>query len=119
MDYGVSHGVTVYDDWEYYSSSQHRRYAYCRDCGDGEYEYRSHSTTTKYSTYTSTQHRVNRYCSTCDSNVGSASYESHSFSYGSWQNYNGTQHRRTKTWPRLRIFHLRLRESQLQLRELD
>ena len=37
------------------------------------------------------------YCSTCDSNVGSATYESHSFSYGSWQNYNGTQHRRTKT----------------------
>lgn len=97
VDMGVSHGATRYEDWEYYSSSQHRRYAYCADCGEGEYEYGRHSTTTKYSTYTSTQHRVNRYCSTCDSNVGSATYESHSFSYGSWQNYNGTQHRRTKT----------------------
>ena len=97
VDYGVSHGATRYEDWEYYSSSQHRRYAYCADCGEGEYEYGRHSTTTRYSTYTSTQHRVNRYCATCDSNVGSTTYESHSFSYGSWQNYNGTQHRRTKT----------------------
>ncbi len=97
VDYGVSHGATRYEDWEYYNSSQHRRYAYCADCGEGEYEYRSHSTTTKYSTYTSTQHRVNRYCATCDSNVGSATYESHDFSYGSWQNYNDTQHRRAKT----------------------
>ncbi len=94
---GVSHGTTLYEDWEYYSSSQHRRYAYCADCGDGSYQYGSHSTTTRYSTYTSSQHRVNRYCSTCDSNVGSTTYESRDFSYGSWQNYNGTQHRRTKT----------------------
>ena len=33
--------------------------------------------------YTSTQHRVVDYCSTCDSNVGSATYESHSFQL--WQ----------------------------------
>ena len=97
VDYGVSHGATRYEDWEYYSSSQHRRYAYCADCGEGEYEYGRHSTREQYEQYTSSQHRVVDYCSTCDSNVGSATYESHSFSYGNWQNYNGTQHRRTKT----------------------
>lgn len=97
VDMGVSHGATRYEDWEYYSSSQHRRYAYCADCGEGEYEYGRHSTREQYEQYTSSQHRVVDYCSTCDSNVGSATYESHSFTYGSWQNYNGTQHRRTKT----------------------
>ena len=97
VDMGVSHGVTVYDDWEYYNRSEHRRYAYCRDCGEGEYEYDWHDTREEYEQYTSTQHRVVDYCSTCDSNVGSASYESHSFTYGCWQNYNGTQHRRNKT----------------------
>ena len=97
VDYGVSHGVTVYDDWEYYTSSQHRRYAYCRDCGEGSYQYASHSSTTRYNTYTSTQHKVQKYCSTCGSYVGSTTYESHDFSYGSWQNYSSSQHRRTKT----------------------
>ena len=97
VDSGVSHGATRYEDWEYYSRTQHRRYAYCADCGEGEYEYGRHSTREQYEQYTSSQHRVVDYCSTCDSSVGSATYESHSFSYGSWQNYNGTQHRRTKT----------------------
>ena len=97
VDMGVSHGATRYEDWQYYSRTQHRRYAYCTDCGEGEYEYARHSTREQYEQYTSSQHRVVDYCSTCDSSVGSATYESHSFSYGSWQNYNGTQHRRTKT----------------------
>ena len=97
VDYGVSHGATRYEDWEYYNSSQHRRYAYCADCGEGEYEYARHSTREQYEQYTSSQHRVVDYCSTCGSSVGSATYESHDFSFGNWQNYNGTQHRRTKT----------------------
>ena len=97
VDIGVSHGVTRYEDWQYYSRTQHRRYAYCADCGEGEYEYARHSTREQYEQYSSSQHRVVDYCSTCDSSVGSATYESHSFSYGSWQNYNGTQHRRTKS----------------------
>ena len=37
-----------------------------------------HSTREQYEQYTSSQHRVVDYCSTCDSNVGSATYESHS-----------------------------------------
>ena len=97
VDDGVSHGPTRYEDWEYYNRSEHRRYAYCRDCGEGEYEYDWHNTREEYEQYTSSQHRVVEYCYTCDSNVGSATYESHSFSYGSWQNYSSTQHRRTKT----------------------
>ena len=97
VDMGVSHGVTRYEDWQYYSRTQHRRYAYCADCGEGEYEYARHSTREQYEQYSSSQHRVVDYCSTCDSSVGSTTYESHSFSYGSWSNYNGTQHRRTKT----------------------
>ena len=97
VDSGVSHGATVYGAWQYYSSAQHRRYASCADCGEGSYEYAGHSTTTRYNTYTSSQHKVQRYCSTCGSYVGSTTYESHDFSYGSWQNYSATQHRRTKT----------------------
>lgn len=97
VDSGVSHGATVYGAWQYYSSAQHRRYASCADCGEGSYEYAGHSTTTRYNTYTSSQHKVQRYCSTCGSYVGAATYESHDFSYGSWQNYSATQHRRTKT----------------------
>lgn len=97
VDSGTSHGTYVYDDWEYYNSSRHRRYHYCSDCGEGSYSYGYHSTTTSYGQYSSTQHSVQSYCSTCGSYVGSASYASHSFSYGSWQSYNGTQHRRLKT----------------------
>ena len=97
VDMGVSHGVTVYDDWEYYNRSEHRRYAYCRDCGEGEYEYDWHDTREEYEQYTSTQHRVVDYCSTCDSNVGTATYASHSFSCGAWTDYSDTQHRRTKS----------------------
>ena len=97
VDSGVSHGATVYGAWQYYSSAQHRRFVSCADCGEGSYEYAGHSTTTRYNTYTSSQHKVQRYCSTCGSYVGSATYESHSFTYGSWQNYSATQHRRTKT----------------------
>lgn len=97
VDSGVSHGATVYGAWQYYSSAQHRRFVSCADCGEGSYEYAGHSTTTRYNTYTSSQHKVQRYCSTCGSYVGAATYESHDFSYGSWQNYSATQHRRTKT----------------------
>lgn len=97
VDSGVSHGATVYGAWQYYSSAQHRRFVSCADCGEGSYEYAGHSTTTRYNTYTSSQHKVQRYCSDCGSYVGSATYESHSFTYGSWQNYSATQHRRTET----------------------
>lgn len=34
VDSGTSHGQTVYGDWEYDSSSQHRRHASCEDCGE-------------------------------------------------------------------------------------
>ncbi len=97
MDYGTSHGNYSYGSWEYYNSSRHRRYYSCDDCGEGSYSYGYHSTSTQYSQYSSTQHQKGSYCSTCSSYVGSTSYESHSFTYGSWQNYDGTQHRRTKT----------------------
>ena len=95
MDYGTSHGTYSYGSWEYYSSTRHRRYYSCNDCGEGSYSYGSHSTTTKYSSYSSTQHQYGSYCSTCSSYVGSTSYANHSFSYGSWTKYNASQHRRT------------------------
>ena len=97
VDMGVSHGTTRYEDWEYYSRTQHRRYAYCADCGEGEYEYGRHSTREQYEQYTSSQHRITSYCSVCSSDIGSASYENHDFSYGSWQNYSDSRHRRTRT----------------------
>ncbi|MDD3229291.1 MAG: hypothetical protein PHE09_08740 [Oscillospiraceae bacterium] len=96
VDSGTSHGTYVYGSWEYYNSSRHRRYYYCSDCGEGSYTYGYHSTATNYAQYSTTQHSVTSYCATCDTNI-STSYASHSFSYGSWQNYSGTQHRRLKT----------------------
>ena len=95
MDYGTSHGSYSYGAWEYYNSSRHRRYYSCSDCGEGSYSYGYHSTTTKYTEYSSTQHKYGSYCSTCSSYVGSTSYASHNFSYGSWSNYSSSQHRRT------------------------
>lgn len=39
--YATGHSYS-YGSWEEYSSSQHRREAYCRNCGDSDYEYASH-----------------------------------------------------------------------------
>ena len=96
MNSGTSHSYS-YGGWEYYNSSRHRRTGTCTSCGATTYSYGYHSTSTQYSQYSSTQHSYGQYCSTCASYVGSISYASHNFSYGSWQNYNGTQHRRLKT----------------------
>ncbi len=93
---GVSHGTYTYGSWSYYSTSQHRRYYSCSDCGEGTYQYGSHSTTTQYSNYSDTQHSIVKYCSTCSSNVGSTTYGNHSYTYGSWSSYSSSQHRRTK-----------------------
>ena len=95
MDSGTSHGTYSYGAWEYYNSSRHRRYYSCNDCGEGSYSYGYHSTTTKYTEYSSTQHKYGKYCSTCESYVGTTSYASHNFTYGSWTKYSSTQHRRT------------------------
>ncbi len=94
MASGVSHSYS-YGSWQYYSTSQHRRAGTCTSCNATTYSYGSHSKTMKYSPYSSTQHSYGQYCSTCASYVGSVSYANHSFSYGAWQNYSETQHRRT------------------------
>ena len=94
VDMGESHGATVYDGWEYYNRTQHRRYAYCADCGEGEYEYDRHSTREQYEQYSAGQHRVTEYCDVCGHTVGYASYEDHRFAYGAWGAYNDAQHRR-------------------------
>ena len=72
VDMGESHGATVYDDWEYYNRTQHRRCAYCADCGEGEYEYDRHSTREQYEQYSAGQHRVTDYCDVCGHTVGYA-----------------------------------------------
>ena len=98
VDWGTTHGSYSYGDWTYYTTSQHRRYGTCNDCGGGgKYQYGSHSTTTEYTQYSDTLHHVTRHCATCDSDVGSSSTQSHSFSYGSWAKDSATQHRRTKS----------------------
>ena len=95
---GVSHGTYTYGDWAYYSSSQHRRYGTCNDCGGGgKYEYASHSTTAQYTQYSDAQHKVTQHCDTCNSDIGSATYESHTYTYGAWTSASATQHKRTKT----------------------
>lgn len=96
VDSGTSHSYS-YGSWTYYNSSQHSRTATCTRCGSTTTSYSSHSTTTRYNTYTSTQHEVQKYCSACSSYIGSTAYESHSFTYGDWQDYSETQHRRSKT----------------------
>ena len=98
VDWGTSHGSYSYGDWEYYSTSQHRRYGTCDDCGGGgKYQYGRHSTSTEYYEYNETQHTVEKYCSVCNSDVGSATKQNHSLKYGSWENDSDTQHRRSAT----------------------
>lgn len=98
VDWGTSHGSYSYGDWEYYSTSQHRRYGTCDDCGGGgKYQYGRHSTSTKYYEYNETQHTVEKYCSVCNSDVGSSTTQNHSLKYGSWENDSDTQHRRSTT----------------------
>ena len=96
VDWGTSHGSYSYGDWEYYSTSQHRRYGTCDDCGGGgKYQYGRHSTSTEYYEYNETQHTIEKYCSVCNSDVGSSTTQNHSLKYGSWENDSDTQHRRS------------------------
>ena len=98
VDWGTSHGSYSYGDWEYYSTSQHRRYGTCDDCGGGgKYQYGRHSTSTEYYEYDDSKHTVEKYCSVCNSDVGSATKQNHSLKYGSWENDSDTQHRRSAT----------------------
>ena len=117
--YATGHSYS-YGSWEQYSASQHRREAYCRNCGDSDYEYASHSmsqhsrtascrtcgySTTDYgnhsystgswSKYSDTQHRRSKTCSGCGAST--YDYANHSYSYGSWVSDSETQHKRTKT----------------------
>ncbi len=98
LSYGATHGPYTYGSWKYYNTTSHRRTYTCSYGDSGTYsETERHSTTTSYSQYSATQHKVSSYCATCSSNVGSASYANHNFTYGSWTNYSATQHRRTKS----------------------
>ena len=96
VDTGTSHGRVVYDDWEYYNSSRHRRYEYCEDCGEGSYDYGYHTEAQRYDEYSAGQHTVTTYCPTCGGTLDTGR-ESHSYTYGSWASYSGSQHRRTQT----------------------
>ena len=93
--YATGHSYS-YGGWEEYSSSQHRREAYCRNCGDSDYEYASHSMSYgNWSNYSSTQHSRTATCYTCG--YSTTDYGTHTYSTGSWSKYSDTQHRRTKT----------------------
>ena len=93
--YSSGHSYS-YGSWEQYSSSQHRREAYCRNCGDSDYEYASHSMSYgNWSNYSSTQHSRTATCYTCG--YSTTDYGTHTYSTGSWSKYSDTQHRRTKT----------------------
>jgi len=93
--YATGHSYS-YGSWEQYSTSQHRREAYCRNCGDSDYEYASHSMSYgSWSNSSSSQHSRSATCRTCG--YSTTEYGSHSYSTGSWSKYSDTQHRRTKT----------------------
>ena len=93
--YATGHSYS-YGSWEEYSSSQHRREAYCRNCGDSDYEYASHSMSYgSWSNSSSSQHSRTAACRTCG--YSTTDYGNHSYSTGSWSKYSDTQHRRSKT----------------------
>ena len=63
--YATGHSYS-YGSWEQYSASQHRREAYCRNCGDSDYEYASHSMSYgSWSNSSSSQHGRTASCRTC------------------------------------------------------
>ena len=69
--YATGHSYS-YGSWEQYSASQHRREAYCRNCGASTYDYANHSYS--YGSWVSdgeTQHKRTKTCSTC----GDSGYE--------------------------------------------
>ena len=93
--YATGHSYS-YGSWEQYSASQHRREAYCRNCGDSDYEYASHSMSYgSWNNYSSSQHSRTATCRTCG--YSTTDYGNHNYSTGSWSKYSDTQHRRTKT----------------------
>ena len=93
--YATGHSYS-YGSWEEYSSSQHRREAYCRNCGDSDYEYASHSMSYgSWSNSSSSQHSRTASCRACG--YSTTDYGNHSYTTGSWSKYSDTQHRRSKT----------------------
>ena len=93
--YASGHNYS-YGSWEQYSSSQHRREAYCRNCGATDYDYASHSMSYgSWSNSSSSQHSRTVSCRTCG--YSTTDYGSHSYSTGAWSKYSDTQHRRSKT----------------------
>ena len=93
--YASGHSYS-YGSWTQYSSSQHRRESYCRNCGDSDYEYASHSMSYgSWSNSSSSQHSRTASCRTCG--YSTTDYGNHSYSTGSWSKYSDTQHRRSKT----------------------
>ena len=99
VDSGITHSTYTYGEWEYYTESLHRRAKTCSRCGENQYEYENHVEATQYEKYNASQHTVTTCCSVCNSELDTGTRESHSFSYGSWASYSGTQHRRTKSCP--------------------
>ena len=93
--YSSGHSYS-YGSWEEYSSSQHRRESYCRNCGASSYDYASHSLSYgSWSNDSSSQHSRTASCRTCG--YSTTDYGSHSYATGSWSKYSDTQHRRSKT----------------------
>ena len=93
--YATGHSYS-YGSWEEYSSSQHRREAYCRNCGATDYDYASHSMSYgSWSKYSDSQHSRTASCRTCG--YSTTEYGNHSYSTGAWSKHSDTQHRRSKT----------------------
>ena len=93
--YATGHSYS-YGGWEEYSSSQHRREAYCRNCGATDYDYASHSMSYgSWSNYSDSQHSRTASCRICG--YSTTDYGNHSYATGAWSKYSDTQHRRSKT----------------------
>ena len=93
--YATGHSYS-YGSWEEYSSSQHRRESYCRNCGATDYDYASHSMSYgSWSNYSDSQHSRTASCRTCG--YSTTDYGNHSYATGAWSKYSDTQHRRSKT----------------------
>lgn len=95
VDYGTSHGTYVYGNWEYYSSTQHRRTKTCSDCGYSTYEYASH--TLSYSSWSSISDTQHHRTASCSCGYSTTETANHAFIYGAWTAASDTEHSRSKT----------------------
>ena len=86
------HSLYGISDYQYFSNEYHMRHEKC-DCGYPCDVYSYHTYTTAKSPDTEDSHKITKTCSACGHSTTES--EAHSFTYGTWEDYDDTRHRRT------------------------